>query len=121
MCTKPGFPGGASGKEPTCQCKRLKGLGFNPWVGKIPWRREWQPTPVFLPGESHGQRRLAVHRVHRVTKDQTQLKLLPTLAHSYITYVDVTYARKRNQGIERFRTYGLLIPVLEFLLSQLFK
>ena len=37
------------------QCRRH---GFNPQVGKIPWRREWQPTPVFLPGESHGQRRL---------------------------------------------------------------
>ena len=33
-------------------------LGFNPWVGKIPWRKAWQPTPVFLPGESHGQRSL---------------------------------------------------------------
>ena len=33
--------------------------GFDPWVGKIPWRREWLPTPVFLPGEFHGQRRLA--------------------------------------------------------------
>ena len=33
--------------------------GFNPWVGKIPWRREWQPTPVFLPGKSYGQRSLA--------------------------------------------------------------
>ena len=33
-------------------------LGFDPWVGKIPWRREWQPTPGFLPGESHGQRSL---------------------------------------------------------------
>ena len=32
--------------------------GFDPWVGKIPWRRKWQPTPVFLPGESHGQRSL---------------------------------------------------------------
>ena len=32
---------------------------FGPWVGKIPWRRAWQPTPVFLPGESHGQRSLA--------------------------------------------------------------
>ena len=37
------------------QCRRP---GFNPWVGKIPWRRECQPTPVFLPGESHGQRSL---------------------------------------------------------------
>ena len=33
--------------------------GFNPWVGKIPWSGAWQPTPVFLPGESHGQRSLA--------------------------------------------------------------
>ena len=37
------------------QCGRL---GFNSWVGKIPWRREQQPTPVFLPGELHGQRSL---------------------------------------------------------------
>ena len=33
--------------------------GFDPWVRKIPWRREWKPTPVLLPGEFHGQRRLA--------------------------------------------------------------
>ena len=52
-----GFPG-ASGKEPTCQCRRHKRYGFDPWVGKIPWRRKWQPTAVFLPGESHGQRSL---------------------------------------------------------------
>ena len=32
---------------------------FDPWIGKIPWRRKWQPTAVFLPGESHGQRSLA--------------------------------------------------------------
>ena len=53
-----GFPGGASSKEPTCQCRRHKRSKFDPWVRKIPWRRAWQPTPVFLPGESHGQRRL---------------------------------------------------------------
>ena len=47
-----GFPGGASGKESTCQCRRHKRGGFNPWVGKIPWRKAWLPTPVFLPGES---------------------------------------------------------------------
>ena len=55
------FPGGASGKEPDCQCKRPKRCGFDPWVGKIPWRRAWQPTPVFLPGESHRQGNLAVY------------------------------------------------------------
>ena len=38
------------------QCGRLR---FDPWIRKIPWRREWQPTPVFLPGESHEQRNLA--------------------------------------------------------------
>ena len=53
-----GFPGGASGKEPTCQCRRCKRCGFDPWVRKMPWRRTWQPTPVFLPGKSHGQRSL---------------------------------------------------------------
>ena len=52
------FPGGSSGKEPACQCKRQKRWGFDPWVGKIPWRRAWQPTPGFLSGESHGQRSL---------------------------------------------------------------
>ena len=36
----------------------VKRHGFDPWVWKIPWKRSWQPTPVFLPGESHGQRRL---------------------------------------------------------------
>ena len=51
-----GLPRWHSGKEPNCQCRRC---GFNPWVGKIPWRRAWQPTPVFLPGESHEQWRLA--------------------------------------------------------------
>ena len=53
-----GFPGGTSVKDPTCQCKRYKRCRFDPWVGKIPWQRAWQPTPVFLPGEFHGQRSL---------------------------------------------------------------
>ena len=44
--------GGASVKEPACQCSRLKRCGFESWVQKIPWRRKWQPTSVFLPGES---------------------------------------------------------------------
>ena len=48
-----------SGKEPACQCRRCKRHRFNPWVGKIPWRRVVQPTLVFLPGKSHGQRSLA--------------------------------------------------------------
>ena len=71
-----GFPGGTSGKEPTCQWRRHKSHGFSPWVRKIPRRRAWQPT-VFLPGESLGQWPLdwwAI--VHGVTKSQTWLKQL---------------------------------------------
>ena len=51
-----GFLGNASGKEPTCQCRRHKRCKFDPWVRKIPWRRAWWPTPVVLPREAHGQR-----------------------------------------------------------------
>ena len=48
----PLFPGGSAGKESTCQCWRHRKSKFDPWVGKIPCRRE--PTPVFWPGEFHG-------------------------------------------------------------------
>ena len=50
-----GFPGGTDGKESACQAGDL---GSIPGLGRFPWRREWLPTPVFLPGESHGQRSL---------------------------------------------------------------
>ena len=59
-------------KELACQWRRCKRHSFHPWVRKIPWRREWQPTPVFLPGESHGQRSPA----HRVKKSRTWWKQL---------------------------------------------
>ena len=48
--TKSGFLNGSAGKESTCQCRRL---GFYPWVGKVPWRRKWQHSAVFLPEKSH--------------------------------------------------------------------
>ena len=53
-----GFPWWLSGKESSCQCRRCRRHRFDSWEGKIPWRRKWQPAPVFLPGESHGQRSL---------------------------------------------------------------
>ena len=54
-CNKKGFLGGSVGKESSRDagdCLKYKRHGFNPRVGKIPWKRKWQPTPVFLPGES---------------------------------------------------------------------
>ena len=53
-----GFPGGSEGKESACNAGRP---GFDPWVGKIPWRRKWQSTPVCLPGEFHGQIPMLIH------------------------------------------------------------
>ena len=53
-----GFPSGASGKRTCLPVQETKRRGFNAWVRKILWKRAWQPTPVFLPGESHGQRSL---------------------------------------------------------------
>ena len=48
-----------NGEEFICQYRRHRRCEFDPWVGKLSWRRAWQPTPVFLLGESHGQRSLA--------------------------------------------------------------
>ena len=54
-----GLPRWLSGKEPAWQCRGRRRHGFNLWVGKIPWKRKWQPTPVFLPEKFHGQKSLA--------------------------------------------------------------
>ena len=62
------------------QCRRH---GFDPWVGKIPWRREWQPTPVFLPGELHGQRSLAGYSPWGRKESDTTERLTDRLAHVY--------------------------------------
>ena len=66
-----GLPRWLSGKESNSQCRRHR---FDPWVRKIPWRREWQPLPVFLPGKSHGQRSL-VGRIPWGHKSWTQLSM----------------------------------------------
>ena len=71
-----GFPSSASGKELSCQCRRCKRCGFDPWVRKIPRRRKWQPTPIFLLGKSHGQRSLSGYSLcgHKES-DMTEHKL----------------------------------------------
>ena len=86
------FPGGTSGKEPACQCRRYKRLRFNPWVRKIQWGRKWQPTPIFLPGESHGQRSL----VGRVTKSRTRLK--PLSVHKRASFI-LLFIHPFTQGL----------------------
>ena len=69
------FPGGASGEEPACPFRRQKRRSFSPQVGKVPWRRAWHPTPVFLPGESHGQRSLTGYSPWGSTESDTTERL----------------------------------------------
>ena len=66
-----GFPGGASGKEPTVQWRRCKRHRFDPWIGKMPWRRKWQSTPVFLPEEFRGWRSLGYSSWDHKESDMT--------------------------------------------------
>ena len=75
---KPNYRG-ASGKEPTCQCRRQKSRGFDPWVRKILWRRAWQPTLIFLriPWTEEPD------RLHGVAKSQRGLKRLNTHTHTH--------------------------------------
>ena len=63
-----GFRGDSDGKECTYQGRRLR---FDPWVRKIPCRRDWQPTPIFLPGKSHGQRSLAGYSLWGLKESET--------------------------------------------------
>ena len=72
-----GLPWWLSGKEPACQCRRCR---FEPWVGKIPWRRKWHPTPVFLPGTGS----LAGYIVHGVT--ERLRRELMTIQQSVVLY-----------------------------------
>ena len=60
---KEGLPRWLSGKESAHKCRRHRRLDFDPQVGKILWRRKWQPTPLLLPGKSHGERSLAGYSV----------------------------------------------------------
>ena len=112
-----GFPGGTSGKEPTCQCRRHKRHRFNPWVRKILWRRVWQPTPIFLPGECHGQRSLVGYS----PKSQTWLKQL--IMHTWL--VEIYFSKLMcccrlaelglcccAQAFSRFWAWGLLFIVV---------
>ena len=70
-----GFPRWPSDKESASQWRRPKRCEFSPWAGKIPWRRKWQPTPVFLSGKSHGWRNLVGYTLHGVAESDTTERL----------------------------------------------
>ena len=75
LVTQQGFSGGFSGKQSACN-------GFNPWVGKILRRRKWQPTPVFLPEESHGEKSLEGYSPWVCKESDTTEQLTHTHTHT---------------------------------------
>ena len=77
-----GFLGGASGKKPAGQCRKHKRRGFNSWVGNVPWRKAWQPTPVFLPRESHRQKSLVGYSPYSCTESNTTEVTACTCMHT---------------------------------------
>ena len=83
----PSPPRWCSGKDSACQCRKLKRGGFHPWVGKIPWRRKWQPTPRFLPRKFHGQKSLAGYSSWglRVRHDWAQHTHTSVILIDYVT------------------------------------
>ena len=106
------LPKWLGGKESTCQSWRRR---FDPWVGKIPWRRVWQTTPVFLPGELHGQRRMAGcslwghNRVrHNLAMKQQPCDHMKSLSRVrlFATPWTVTYQAPLSMGFYRQRYWS---------------
>ena len=129
-----GFPAGSNIKESAMQIVCNAGRpGFTPWVGRIPWRRKWQPTPVFLPGEFHGQRSLVGYRPwdHRIGLDWLALTYLINLEVTNMnknTFLSaegtVIYAQLRLSPFDLIRTwqlrnqlYLLLLQILQNVFS----
>ena len=93
------LPRGCGGKESTCQCRRLRRWGFDPSVRKIPWSRIWQPTPVFLSEESHGQRSLAGYSLWGSKELGTSEQLNTHSGPGHHTCYALTLAQTQCRGL----------------------
>ena len=96
-------------------CLQCRTPGFNPWVRKIPWRREWQPTPVFLPGAFHGQRRLEGYSPwsHKESDTTEQLTLWLSLS---LMLGEIE--GKRRKGWQRMRWLDSITDSVDMNLSK---
>ena len=102
------FPWWLRGKESACQCRRHHS---DPWTRKIPWRRKWQSTPVFLPGKSYGQRSLASYSPWDCKDSDTAEQLNHTHTH--------THKKKHIWGI-CFKRPHFVYPFISSWASELF-
>ena len=122
-----GLPKGLSGKESVCQCRRRRRCRFSPHVRKISWLRKWQPTPIFLPGKSHGQRTLVDYSPWgRKELDTTkQLHLLSLISldfvHLIVYFPEDTHISTLNSSKQLFEKYirKKITMLLAFCLSQI--
>ena len=91
-------------KAPPAKCRRCMRYGFDPWVGKIPWRRAWQPTLVFLPGESHGQRSQAGYSPwgHKESDTTEQVSMHITCQCSIVYITRIFFTHSSVDGHLRF-------------------
>ena len=104
-------------------CMQCRRRAFDPWVGKIPWRRKWQPTPVFLPGESHGQRSLAGYSPQGCKELDTTAQLHFTSLHCSlpVPYQLVQYVSRIWEASRWMKEAKGIIPrIMEILSSMVF-
>ena len=110
----PGFPGGASSKESACQSRRCKRCGFDPWVEKTLWSRKWQPSPVFLPRESHEQKSLVGYSPWGCRKSDTTEWVNTQYAIVYMYYISFIHSSKQIHSyywvIEETSVRNLRVP-----------
>ena len=86
-----GLPRWLSVKESVCQCRRHRRCGFDSWIERILWRRKWQPTPIFLPGKSHGQKSSAGCRPQGCkTSDSTEHAWMHAHTHVHVRCYNVS-------------------------------
>ena len=110
-----GLPWWLSGKESICQCRSCRRCGFDPWVGKIPWRRKWQPTLVFLPGKSlwtEEPGRLQPIVSQRVRHDWAYTRSFPDQLSFSADAQMKGLSSKRSALIFQKRLFGIFSPKL---------
>ena len=113
-----GFPGNSDGKESACN---VGDLGLIPGLGRFTWKSEWLPTPVFLPGDFHGQRNLAGYS-HGVTKSQTQLSDFHKVLYIYLylyLYGWITLLYSRNKHNIVYQVYFIKIFMKDVMWSYM--
>ena len=95
------FPRWCSGKESSCQYKRCRRHGFDPWVKKIPWSRKWQQISVFLPGRFHGQRSLVGYSAWGCKElDVTEQQHTHRSYNNFIDFLGLFWGSNKNMNIQ---------------------